>query len=83
MALGQNQWYHFGVDAPPILEPLLVVGLECSLGGTIRLLTHHDFSRESSKEMQKSVIKEGMAGNAQPSTSMGSTLMAISETQSP
>ena len=23
---------HFGVDAPPILEPILVVGLGCSLG---------------------------------------------------
>ena len=28
---GQNQWYHFGVGAPPILEPILVVGLGCSL----------------------------------------------------
>ena len=25
-------WYHFGVGAPPILEPILVVGLVCSLG---------------------------------------------------
>ena len=32
MAVGQNQWYHFGVGAPPILEPILVVGLGCSLG---------------------------------------------------
>ena len=24
MAVGQNQWYHFGVGAPPILEPILV-----------------------------------------------------------
>ena len=23
MAVGQNQWYHFGVGAPPILEPTL------------------------------------------------------------
>ena len=30
--LGQNQWYHFRVGAPPILEPTLVVGLGCSLG---------------------------------------------------
>ena len=30
MAVGQNQWYHFGVGAPPILEPILVVGLGCS-----------------------------------------------------
>ena len=32
MAGGQNQWYHFGLGAPPILEPILVVGLGCSLG---------------------------------------------------
>ena len=31
LAEGQNQ-YHFGVGAPPILEPILVVGLGCSLG---------------------------------------------------
>ena len=31
-AVGQNQWYHFGVSAPLILEPILVVGLRCSLG---------------------------------------------------
>ena len=24
MGVAQNQWYHFGVDAPPIIEPLLV-----------------------------------------------------------
>ena len=24
MAVGRNQWYHFGVGAPPILEPILV-----------------------------------------------------------
>ena len=22
--VGQNQWYHFGVGAPPIIEPILV-----------------------------------------------------------
>ena len=27
MAVGQNQWYHFGVGAPHFLEPILVVGL--------------------------------------------------------
>ena len=28
MAVGQNQWYRFGVfGAPPMLEPSLVVGL--------------------------------------------------------
>ena len=33
MAVGQNQWYHFGgFGAPPSLEPILVVGLGCSLG---------------------------------------------------
>ena len=33
MAVGQNQWYHFGVGAPPrISEPILVVGLGRSLG---------------------------------------------------
>ena len=32
MAVGQHQWYHFGLGAPPILEPVLVVGLGCSLG---------------------------------------------------
>ena len=24
VAVAQNQWYHFGVGAPPILEPILV-----------------------------------------------------------
>ena len=24
MAVGQNQWHHFGVGVPPILEPILV-----------------------------------------------------------
>ena len=27
VAVGQNQWYNFGVGAPPILEPILV-GIE-------------------------------------------------------
>ena len=27
LAVGQSQWYHFRVGAPPILEPILVVGL--------------------------------------------------------
>ena len=27
LAVGQNQWYHLGVGAPPMLEPILVVGL--------------------------------------------------------
>ena len=33
MAVGQNRVGHFGVfGAPHILEPILVVGLGCSLG---------------------------------------------------
>ena len=39
MAVGQNQWYHFGVGAPPILEPILV-GIGMFTGGTIWILTH-------------------------------------------
>ena len=31
MAVGQNQWYLFGVGAPPILVGILV-GSGCSLG---------------------------------------------------
>ena len=31
MAVGQNQWYHVGVGAPPIVEPILV-GIGSSLG---------------------------------------------------
>ena len=31
MAVGQHQRYHFGIGATPILEPILVVGLGCSL----------------------------------------------------
>ena len=38
MAVGQNQWYHFGVGAPPILEPIVGVGM--FTGGTIWILTH-------------------------------------------
>ena len=39
VAVGQNQWYHFGVGAPPILEPILV-GIGMFTGGTIRIFTH-------------------------------------------
>ena len=39
MAVGQNQWYYFGVGAPPILV-YFSGGLGCSLGGTIWILTH-------------------------------------------
>ena len=35
----QNQWYHFGVGAPPILKPILV-GIGMFTGGTIWILTH-------------------------------------------
>ena len=37
MAVGQNQWYHVGVGAPPFLEPILVVGLGCALGVLCKL----------------------------------------------
>ena len=37
MAVGQNQWYHLGVGAPPILEPILV-GIGMFTGGTIWIL---------------------------------------------
>ena len=42
MAVVQNQWYHFGIGAPPILEPTLVVGLNRMFteGQPIWLLTH-------------------------------------------
>ena len=32
MAVGQNQWHHLGVAAPPILEPILV-GIGMFIGG--------------------------------------------------
>ena len=38
MAVGPNRWYHFGVGAPPILEP--IVGIGMFTGGTIWILTH-------------------------------------------
>ena len=38
VAVGQHQWYHFGVGAPPILEPILV-GIGMFTGGTIWVLT--------------------------------------------
>ena len=45
MAVGQNQWYHFGVGAPPILEPILV-GIGMFTGGTIWILTHGQIGLE-------------------------------------
>ena len=38
-AVDQNQWYNFGVGAPPILGPILV-GIAMCTGGTIWILTH-------------------------------------------
>ena len=32
VSMVQNQWYHFGIGAALILEPIFVVGLGCSLG---------------------------------------------------
>ena len=37
--MGQNQWYHFGVGAAPILEPIRV-GIGMFTGGAIWILTH-------------------------------------------
>ena len=39
MAAGQNQWYHFGVGAAPILVEILV-GIGMFTGGTIWILSH-------------------------------------------
>ena len=41
MAVGQNQGYHFGVGAPPISEPILVVGWDVHWGVT-GIVTHGD-----------------------------------------
>ena len=41
--MGQNQCYHFGAGAPPILEPILV-GIGMFTGGTIWILTHGQFN---------------------------------------
>ena len=38
MAVGQDQWYHFGVGAPPFSS--IVVGIGMFTGGTIWILTH-------------------------------------------
>ena len=43
VAVGQHQWYHFGdrVNSPPILRPILVVGLNRMFTeNTIWVLTH-------------------------------------------
>ena len=39
MAVGQNQWFHFGIGAPPILEPILV-GIESDVHWGYGILTH-------------------------------------------
>ena len=39
LAVGQNQWSHFGAGAPPILDPI-VVGIGMFTGGTMWILTH-------------------------------------------
>ena len=46
LAVGQDQWYRFGVGAPPILEPI-VVGIWMFTGGTIWILTHGHLSFET------------------------------------
>ena len=62
MAVGQNQWYHFGVGAPPILEPHLV-GIGMFTGGTIWLLTHGHMSLRGNAPGSKasSKLKEAEA----------------------
>ena len=45
MAVGQNQWYRFGVGAPPILEPILV-GIGMFTDG---ILTHGHVPSDSRK----------------------------------
>ena len=47
---------HFGVDAPPILEPILVVGLGCSLGA----------NRDFDPYMDCSCRRHGLLGGAVP-----------------
>ena len=39
IAMVQHHWYHFGMGAPPILEPILV-GIGMFTGDTIWVLTH-------------------------------------------
>ena len=35
LAVGQNQWYHFGVGAPPILEHLVRIGIQFAFIGVL------------------------------------------------
>ena len=42
----QNQRYHVGIGAPPILEPILV-GMGMFTGGTIWVLTHGQMGQSS------------------------------------
>ena len=46
MAVGQNEWYHFGVGAPPILELILVGDWDVHWGYGI--LTHGHINFEGS-----------------------------------
>ena len=47
LPVGQNQWYHFWVDAPPIVEPIFV-GIErtllLSFHAAINIATYQSFA---------------------------------------
>ena len=54
--LGQNQWYHFGVGAPPILEPILA-GIGMFTGtGERPLVTLWQDSRNSPLKPASSMV---------------------------
>ena len=57
----QHQWYHFGVGAPPILEPMLV-GIGMFTGGTIWVLSH---SHIQEQKCRTSFIFGGTFGQLQ------------------
>ena len=49
MAVGQNQWYHFGIAAPPISEPIFVrIGM--FTGGTGGL-THGQMTKTGCRDL--------------------------------
>ena len=51
MAVGPNQWYHFGgPGAPPTLEPILVVGLNRMFTGGTYGIEISTFPRSGSDE---------------------------------
>ena len=57
--MGQNQWYHFGVGAPPILS--ILVGIGMFIGSTIWILTHRHQSlglRQSCAEVSPVLLVE-------------------------